>query len=108
MNAIHIQDLINKIGEFNPKLNLQYFVDENEEILISEFEKIEELGNELNQKLIIQLRENSDADLLQKFIDNVNTNGKNLEEYYHKFRILLSESNESDTINIKSIPNVCK
>ena len=108
MNAIQILELINKIGEFNPNLNLQYFFDKNEEILISEFEKIEELGNELNQKLIIQLRENSDAELLQKFIDNVNTNGKNLEEYYHKFRIILSESNESDTINIKSIPNVCR
>lgn len=108
MNATQIQDLINKIGEFNPNLNLQYFVDENEEILISEFAKIEELGNELNQKLVVQLRENSDAELLQKFIDNINQNEKNLEEYYHKFRIKLSESNESETINIKSIPNVCK
>lgn len=107
MNAVQIQDLINKIGEFNPNLNLQYFVDENEEILITEFAKIEELGNELNEKLVVQLRENSDADLLQKFIDNVNLNGKNLEEYYHKFRIILSNSNESDIINIKSIPNVC-
>lgn len=107
MNAVQIQDLINKIGEFNPNLNLQYFVDENEEILITEFAKIEELGNELNEKLVVQLRENSDADLLQKFIDNVNLNGKNLEEYYHKFRIILSDSNESDIINIKSIPNVC-
>lgn len=107
MNAIQIQDLINKIGEFNPNLNLQYFLDENEEILISEFEKIEEFGNELNQKLVVQLRENSDAELLQKFIDNINQNGKNLEEYYHKFRIKLSETNESETNNIKSITNIC-
>jgi hypothetical protein len=105
MNAIQIQDLINKIGEFNP--NLKYFLDENEEILISEFAKIEELGNELNQKLLVQLNENSDAELLQKFIDSINQNGKNLEDYYHKFRIILSESNESETINIKVIPQVC-
>jgi hypothetical protein len=107
MNAIQIQELINKIGEFNPNLNLQYFCDKNQEILISEFEKIEELGSELNQKLVVQLRENSDAELLQKFIDTINKNGKNLEEYYHKFRIKLSESNKSEIINIKSIPNVC-
>lgn len=107
MNAIQIQDLINKIGEFNPNLNLHYFCDENQEILISEYAKIEELDNELNQKLSIQIIENSDAELLQMIIDNINQNGKKLEEYYHKFRILLSESNESETINVEAIPNVC-
>lgn len=108
MNVIQIQDLINKIGEFNPNLDLKHYCDEGEEILITEFAKIEELENELNQKLVLQLREKCDVVLLQNFIDVINQNGKALGEYYHIFRIKFSKSIESETINIKSIPIVCR
>lgn len=108
MNVIQIQDLINKIGEFNRNIDLQQYSDEGEEILESQLKIIEDSNDELNYKLLIQLKEKSDVELLQKFIQLIDTNGADLNTLYHKYRRKLSESNNSNPIYTKSIPIVCK
>ena len=108
MNVIQIQDLILKIGFLNKNIDLQEYFNNSEDILKSELEIIEESNNELNTRLLIQLKEKSDVELLQEFIDFINKNGVALEELYHKYRVVLSESNNSNPIYTKSIPIVCK
>lgn len=107
MDVIQIQDLINKIGEFNKNTDLKEYFENGEEILTIQLETIEESYNTLNQKLLIQLKENSDIELLQIFIDLVDTNGVVLQELYVKYRIKLSESNNTNPVYTKSIPIVC-
>jgi len=108
MNVIQIQDLINKIGGFNKNIDLQKYFNDGDEILKSELEIIEESKNELDYKLLIQLKEKSDVELLELFISFINDNGEALEDIYHKYRIRLSESNNSNPVYTKSIPIICQ
>jgi hypothetical protein len=107
MNAIQIQDLITKIGEFNLHLDLQYYFDKGEEILKSEFEKVEELNSNLEDKLLIQLRENGDVELLQNFMVLAGEKENALMVLYHQFRSQLADLNNTNPVNKKSIPIVC-
>lgn len=108
MNVIQIQDLINKIGEFNKNTDLNEYSERGEEILESQLKIIQDSNEELNHKLLIQLKEKSDVELLQKFIKLIDTNGADLHTLYHKYRRKLSESNDSNPIYTKSIPILCK
>lgn len=107
MNVIQIQELINKIGEFNKNTALQDYYN-NEEVLHSQLEKIEDYFNELNQKLLIQLKEKSDVALLQIFISHIDGNIRNLNSLYHKYRVKLAESNNSNEVYTKAIPIFCE
>jgi hypothetical protein len=107
MNAIQIQKLINTIGEFNSNLNLEDLFENGEEILEYEKIKIKTSKEELDHKLNVQLKENSDAKLLQSLSAEINKLSIALQEQYHKYRIKLSESNNSNPIYNKSIPIVC-
>lgn len=107
MNVIQIQELINKIGKFNYELDLQSYYENGEELSASELEITEESNNDLNRKLMIQLKEKSDIELLQEFMNLVNENGGALEDLYHKYRVKLSESNNSNPVYNKSIPIIC-
>lgn len=107
MNVIQIQELINKIGKFNNDLDLQSYYENGDELLASELEIVEESNNDLNRKLMIQLKEKSDIELLQEFMNLINENGGALEELYHKYRVKLSESNNSNPVYNKSIPIIC-
>jgi hypothetical protein len=107
MNAIQIQDLITKIGEFNLHLDLQYYFDKGEEILKSEFEKVEELNSNLEDKLLIQLRENGDVELLQNFMVLAGEKENALMVLYHQFRSQLADPNNTNPVNDISIPIVC-
>lgn len=108
MNVIQIQDLIRKIGELNKNIDLQEYFNNGEDILKSELEIIEEANNELNHRLLIQLKEKSDVELLHEFISFIDKNGEALGELYHKYRTKLSQSNNSNPIYNKSIPIICK
>lgn len=111
MNVIQIQDLINKIGEFNKNSDLKEYYEDGEEILESQLKIIEDSHTELNHKLLIQLKEKSDVELLQKFINLIDENGADLHILYNKYRIKLAESkkpNKSNPIYSKSVPIVCK
>lgn len=108
MNVIQIQDLINKIGEFNKNTDLKEYSDRGEEMFEAQLEIIEKSNNELNHRLLIQLKEKSDVELLQKFIELINSNGADLQSLYHKYRIKLSESDNSNPIYTKSIPIICR
>ncbi|MFV8343611.1 hypothetical protein [Flavobacterium sp. XS2P39] len=111
MNVIQIQDLINKIGEFNKNSDLKEYYEDGEEILESQLKIIEDSHTELNHKLLIQLKEKSDVELLQKFINLIDENGADLHILYNKYRIKLAESkkpNKSNPIYSESVPIVCK
>lgn len=108
MNVIQIQDLINKIGDLNINMESQSNVENGEEFLESELEIIEELNNDLNHKLLIQLKENSDVELLQTFITQVMEKENSLTTQYHKFRIKLAENDDLTVISQKSISTACK
>ncbi|MGL2999434.1 hypothetical protein [Flavobacterium sp. RSSB_23] len=108
MNVIQIQDLINKIGEFNQSNVLKEYSDGGEELLESQLKIIQDSNDELNYKILIQLKEKCDVELLQKFINLINTNGENLINLYHQYRRKLAESNNSNPIYIESIPIICK
>jgi len=108
MNVIQIQDLINKIGEFNQSNVLKEYSDGGEELLESQLKIIQDSNDELNHKILIQLKEKCDVELLQKFINLINTNGENLINLYHQYRRKLAESNNSNPIYIESIPIICK
>lgn len=83
MNVIQIQDLINKIGEFNKNSDLKEYYEDGEEMLESQLKIIEDSHTELNHKLLIQLKEKSDVELLQKFINLIDKNGADLHILYH-------------------------
>ena len=111
MNVIQIQDLINKIGEFNKNSDLKEYYEDGEEMLESQLKIIEDSHTELNHKLLIQLKEKSDVELLQKFINLIDKNGADLHILYKKYRIKLAESkkpNKSNAIYSVSVPIVCK
>lgn len=111
MNVIQIQDLINKIGEFNKNSDLKEYYEDGEEMLESQLKIIEDSHTELNYKLRIQLKEKSDVELLQKFINLIDENGADLHILYNKYRIKLAESkkpNKSNAIYSVSVPIVCK
>lgn len=107
MNVIHIQDLINIIGGFNKNTDLKEYSDGGEEMLESQLKIIQDSNEELNYKLLIQLKEKSDVELLQKFIKLIDTNGADLHKLYHKYRKKLSELNNSNPIYAKAVPIVC-
>lgn len=107
MNVIQIQDLINKIGEFNKSTVLKEYSTGGEENLESQLKIIHDSNDELNHKILIQLKEKSDVELLHKFINLIDTNGLKLNNLYHEYRRKLSESNNSNPIYSESIPLLC-
>lgn len=108
MNVIQIQDLINKIGEFNKSTVLKEYSTGGEENLESQLKIIHDSNDELNHKILIQLKEKSDVELLHKFINLIDTNGLKLNNLYHEYRRKLSESNNSNPIYSESVPIICK
>lgn len=108
MNVIQIQDLIKKIGEFNKNTDLKEYYEGGDEKLESQLKIIQDASEELNHKLLIQLNEKSDVELLKKFVELIDDNGPNLYELYHKYRWKLSESDNANPIYTKAVPIVCK
>ena len=83
-------------------------MENGEEFLESEMEIIEELNNDLNHKLLIQLKENSDVELLQTFITQIMEKENSLTTQYHRFRIKLAENDDLTVISQKFISTSCK
>jgi hypothetical protein len=98
MNVIEIKDLINQIGSLELSLNEQtqeYTL--NQELLKNIEPNVNEmLWNEYRKKLQIQIKENSDVNLLESFLKSVHQFINDLHTHYHSFRIRLSKVNNSN------------
>jgi len=104
MNAVQIQDLINKIGEFKSNVDTNYYT--KEDVYELELNIIKNYLSEFSQKLEIQLKESSGTNILDKLISTIDNIVEELEKIYHSYRIKFVESRNSDFKN--SIPTICK
>lgn len=110
MNAIQIKNLINQIGELNTNFNKQSakYLLNNEDVIDINLDKFEEIKTEYQQKLIVQLKQKSDIKLLQEFLKDVIKNIDDLENHYHGFRKILSDSSLLDKEYIIIVKKTCK
>nr|WP_315142025.1 hypothetical protein [uncultured Flavobacterium sp.] len=110
MNAIQIKNLINQIGELNTNFNKQSakYLLNNEDVIDINLDKFEEIKTEYQQKLIVQLKQKSDIKLLQEFLKDVIKNIDYLENNYHGFRKILSDSSLLDKEYIIILKKTCK
>ena len=110
MNVLEIQKLINQIGDVDVKINEQKFESLLDGVNVKDINQssLEYLKDEFKKKLINQINQKSDVELLQGFLDSVSFHVENLKLNYHTNRIKMINSKSENHQLSKLYKNLCQ